>query len=187
MAPEADPHARSLERYRAYLRLLARLQLGPQLRGKLDPSDLVQETLLKAHKHQQQFRGQSQAEWLAWLRKILANTLADFLRKYAPELALEHPLEDALEQSSVRMEALLAADQTPPSDQAAKHELLLRLAEALDDLPETQRSAVERRYLCDPPWRLKDIAQHLQRTEKAAADLVHRGLKKLRKLLEAYR
>src|SRR5216110_873301 len=106
MAEQTDsPHWR-LEHYRDYLRLLARLQIDPRLRSKLDPSDIVQETLLKAHEKQAQFRGQSDAEKAAWLRQILANSLAQELRKYGRQqrdLALEHSIEAALEDSSARL------------------------------------------------------------------------------------
>src|SRR5205807_9711238 len=65
-----------LERYRAYLRLLARLHLDARFQGKLDASDLVQQTLLEAYRSLQQFRGGDGAELAGWLRQILAHQLA---------------------------------------------------------------------------------------------------------------
>src|SRR5262249_19494528 len=73
---------RLLGRYRAYLTVLARLQIGRRLRGKVDASDPVQETFLKAHRHLDQFRGTTEEEWAAWLRQILAANLANLVRRY---------------------------------------------------------------------------------------------------------
>src|SRR5581483_90503 len=82
MVQRADPPKGSLARFRPYLRLLAGLQLDSRLQAKLDPSDLVQETLLKAHENLGQFRGHTDAELAAWLRTILANSLAEAARRY---------------------------------------------------------------------------------------------------------
>src|SRR5947208_16326893 len=100
-----------LERYRDYLRLLARVGLDAPLRGKLDPSDIVQETLLRAHERRDQFRGNTEAERVAWLRQILAMQLIDAVRRFtagARDVGPARSLEAAVEQSSARPEHLLA-------------------------------------------------------------------------------
>ena len=160
-----------LERYRDYLRLLARLQLPAHLRGKLDPSDVVQQTLLEAYQGLGQFRGRTEAEQAAWLRQILARNLANAARdlgRRKRDVARERSLEAALEQSSARLEGWLAADQSSPSEQAQRHERALLLAKALARLPEAQREAVVLRHWHNCP--LADIARQLQCSTAAVTD-----------------
>jgi RNA polymerase sigma-70 factor, ECF subfamily len=170
-----------LDRFRAYLHLLARVQIGEELRGELDPSDIVQQTLLRAVKGIDQFRGQTDAERSAWLRQILANTLANAVRdlgRAKRDAALTRSLEARLDESSARLEALLAADESSPSDRAAKNERLLALSEALAQLPEPMREALVLRH-CQG-WELARIADRLGRSRAAIASLLRRGLEQLR-------
>jgi RNA polymerase sigma-70 factor (ECF subfamily) len=91
-----------LERHRVYLRILAGLHFDPRLRGKLDPSDLVQQTLLQAHLARAQFRGSSPEERTAWLRQILARTMANACRdlgRAKRNVSLERPLQGAVDDS----------------------------------------------------------------------------------------
>jgi RNA polymerase sigma-70 factor (ECF subfamily) len=168
-------------RFREYLRLLARLQMDSWLRGKLDPSDVVQLTLVKAHERLDEFRGATDAEMVAWLRRILANNLADAVRKYHREVPLDG-IEKAMNDSSARLEAWLSAEQSSPSEQAMREERLLRLADALAQLPEDQRTAVELHHLKDES--VQEIGLRLSRTEASVAGLLRRGLKKLREILK---
>jgi RNA polymerase sigma-70 factor (ECF subfamily) len=158
----------SLASFRGYLRLSARCQLDRRLRGKLDPSDLVQITLLKAHEARGEFRGTTRAEQAAWLRQILANTMANAIRDYTRgkrDVGLERSLEAALRASSVRLELWLASGEPPPGWLAERNELLVHLSAALERLPDLQQEVVVLRY-CQG-WSVADIAAHVGRSRAA--------------------
>jgi RNA polymerase sigma-70 factor (ECF subfamily) len=174
----------SLETYRSYLGMIARLSLDRRLQGKVDPSDLVQQTLLKAHQAIDQWRGTGLGEQAAWLRQILARTLADEVRRYhrgKRDAGLERSLLAGLEESSTRLEAWLADEGTSPSEQAIRHEQLLRMAEALDALPDDQRRAVELHHLQGRS--LAEISTQLGRSKASVAGLLRRGIRTLREHL----
>lgn len=175
----------SLDRFRSYLMLLARLQLDTRARAKLDPSDIVQHTLLEAHAKMQQFRGDDEA-LAAWLRSALANNLRDALRamrRGKRDVRREASLDAALQDSSARLGGLLATDESSPSVKAGRNEQLLRLAASLDQLPEGQRRAIVLHHLHG--WSLAETAADLNRSESATAGLLHRGLKRLRELMNS--
>jgi RNA polymerase sigma-70 factor (ECF subfamily) len=158
--------------------------LGPRLQAKLDASDVAQQALLQAHQARGQFRGTTEVEKLAWLRAILANVLAAAARQFearARDVARERSLEGELERSSSRLECLLSADQTSPSQRAVRCEELLRLAAALTRLPEDQRQVVELHHL--QGLAVAEVAEQMGRTRAAVVGLLFRGLKKLRQLL----
>ena len=181
----AQPEERPLERYREYLRMLARLKLGPRLQAKLDASDVVQQAILQAHEARTQFRGTTEAEKLAWLRAILANVLIAAGRGFetaARDVGREQSLEAELERSSSQLESLLAADQTSPSQRAVRGEELLRLATALAQLPDDQREAVELHHL--KGLAIADVAAQMERSRPAVVGLLFRGLRRLRELLQ---
>jgi RNA polymerase sigma-70 factor (ECF subfamily) len=174
-----------LERYRSYLRLLARLHWREDLRGRLDPSDLVQQTMVQALQAQAQFRGQDGREVAAWLRQILIRTLLNAVRhqgRARRDAGRERSLQAAVEQSSARLEAWLAAEQTSPSELAERHEHLLRLAQALENLPEAQREAITLHHLQD--WTLEQVGVQLGRSPAAVAGLIKRGLQHLRSVMD---
>jgi RNA polymerase sigma-70 factor (ECF subfamily) len=172
-----------LEQYRDYLGLLARLQLGPRGRGGIDPSDIVQQTLLQAYERREQFRGTNHADFAAWLRSILANALVDAARRRERRAEVySRSLEAELEASSSRLEHLLAAGATAPDRDALRAERLVGLAAALARLPDEQRLAVELRHLrgLDVP----EIALQMGRTTASVAGLLRRGLARLRELMD---
>jgi DNA-directed RNA polymerase specialized sigma24 family protein len=75
----------ALEHYRDYLYLLSRVGVNERLRALAESSDIVQQTLLKAHERIGQFQGTSEAEFRAWLRTILARQLTDLASRTGSE------------------------------------------------------------------------------------------------------
>ena len=179
------PTGPAIDRYRPYLHLLARLNLADRLRAKVDPSDVVQQTLLQAHLNLAAFRGHSEAELAAWLRRILANQLAHLGRDFGRakrDVAAERSLEAELGASSARLGDWLAAAQSSPSQRAARDEDAVLLAAALAELPEAQREALVLQH-----WHglsLTEIGARLERTPAAVAGLIKRGVRRLRELLD---
>src|SRR5450755_3859308 len=162
-----------LERFRSYLVLLARLKLDRKLRGKLDPSDVVQQTLLEAHQALESFRGDDSAAQAAWLRQILARNLANAVRdmtRAKRDVRKERSLQTDLDASASQLEGWLAADQSSPSQHAERHERALQLAEALAQLPDSQRDAVTLRHF--QGLALAEIAEQLECTTAAVTGLL---------------
>jgi RNA polymerase sigma-70 factor, ECF subfamily len=185
MANDDADHGPALERFREYLHLLGRLQLDARWQGKVDLSGVVQQTLLEAHQAWEQLRHWDEDRQAAWLRQALAHNLTDEIRKLAAarrEVGLERPLDQALEESSARLESWLADNRSSPSERAERNEQMLALAAALAQLAPDQRTAVELRHLhgCS----LEVVAQRMQRNKEAVAKLLFRGLKRLREFLE---
>jgi RNA polymerase sigma-70 factor (ECF subfamily) len=183
----ADEGLKSLDRFRSYLLLLARTRLPRGIRSKVGASDLVQQALLQAHQGWEQFRGRTAGEQAAWLRQVLARTLANAARdlgRARRDVTRERSLEAALDESAARLEGWLAAEQSSPSQQAERHERAVRLAEALAALPDKQREAVVLRHFHDLP--LVDIAEELGCTPGAVTGLLYRGLKNLREQLREW-
>ena len=176
-----DNAAPDLDQYRSYLKLLADLVLNPRLKIKEDASDIVQQTMLEAHRDFAGFRGKTEAELRAWLKTILTHNVLAVAKHYGRDkraAGLEVSLQDELEQSSALLHRQLVADQTSPSMKLMKQESSEQLAEALLKLLDDERSAVVLKHFHN--WSVAEIAQHLGRTEEAVAGLLRRGLRKLR-------
>src|SRR5262249_27009683 len=142
---------RLLARYSNYLTLLARVEIGRRLQGKLDAADLVQDTFLEAHRHFAAFRGSTEPEFAAWLRQILAGVLANTLRRYfstqARDPRLEQDLRGGIDQSSRMLAGQRAAPGASPSDGASRRERAVLFAEALGRLPDDYREVIVLRHL----------------------------------------
>ena len=108
----------ALERCRPILRLLARQSLNPRLWRKVDPSDMVQITLLEAHERRDQFRGSSEAELAAWLHVILGHRIIDVARRLRCEknnVDRENFIDQAITESMIRVNTAIRNSNSPTS------------------------------------------------------------------------
>jgi RNA polymerase sigma-70 factor (ECF subfamily) len=183
-AGEDETLDRLLGLYRGYLKLLARTQIEAQLRVRLDPSDLVQETMIEAYRDFARFRGATEPELMVWLRRILARNLADQLKRHRSpkrDLRREQSLEAVLDRSSKCLQSGLAGLSTP-SRKASRREQTVLLADALERLPEDYRRVIIWRHL--ERVKFAEIAHRMGRTSGAVRMLWARALERLRHELE---
>ena len=174
-----------IAKYEPYLRMLARTQMRRAYQAKVGASDMVQQVMMQAVQGFDGFRGTTEAEFRGWLRQILAHHLCHLdrdLHRDKRDIRREQSMEQKLAKSSMRLEGLLAGDGPTPSQNVAMSESVLRIADAIERLPETQRDAVRLHYL--DGMKLSEVATALDKSTGAVAGLLHRGMKTLRKQLE---
>ena len=130
---------------RSYLGFVARAQVETWMRRKVDASDLVQQALLEAHRGFGQFQGETEKEWLAWLRAIVRHNAADFVRRYRGTLKRkaqrEVPLRNPADTHPVGTLEPAARDATP-SQELARLEDELRVSLALERLAPDHQEVV---------------------------------------------
>ena len=169
---QIDAHELNPEPYRNYLRLLARIWIPRSLRRKLDASDIVQMTMLKALRKGHQVANPEKHR--AWLRSVLRNTLLDEVTKHCPPDRSRTDIEHA----SWLIESWLA-DNTPSAVTCmANEELLEALALALDRLPEDWQQVIVLHHI--QGLKVAEVAKELGRTRASVAGSLRRGLKQLR-------
>jgi RNA polymerase sigma-70 factor (ECF subfamily) len=174
-----------LEAYSKYLKLLARVQIGRRLQGKADASDIVQETFLDVHRQFPNFRGVTEPEFLAWLRRILAGQIAQMMRHYlgtkGRDLKLERDLAADVDESSQALGGGLADSQSTPSQHVSRREQSVLLAEALEQLPEDYREVIILRHL--EALSFSEVAARMNRSENSVQKLWVRALANMRRTL----
>ena len=181
-----EPKQFQPELFRSYLRVLANVALRSRgaLQKKIDASDLVQSALLQAIEALPQFRGQTDREFAAWLRRILANKLADkakHFRRQKRDAALEDSFRETLDDSARRLEQI-PADVTTPSQHVIRNEKARYIAQCLAALSPDQQMVIELHHL--EGYTVSEIAQRMNRSKTSVAGLLRRGLQKLREDLK---
>jgi RNA polymerase sigma-70 factor (ECF subfamily) len=183
--PDQNSTTKDFSKYRGYLKFLARRHLSAQYLGRLDYSDVVQQTLLNAYAAKSQFQGESEPEKLAWLRQILVNCISHLTRGFHAkkrDVQREKSLAADLDASSMRLENFMAGKESSPSQCMDRKDRVLFIANAIESLPEEQRQVVILRYWEDKS--IREVAEQLEKSIPAVAGLLHRATKKLRTLLK---
>ena len=178
---------RLLELYRGYLKVLAQLQLDRRLNGKVDASDVVQETFLEAYRDFHQFSGGSQQELMAWLRKILAHNIANVVRQYSTQgrnVQLERNLQDELQRSAASLDKGVYSLESTPSAKLVRREHAVLIADALQQLPEHYRQVLLLRQL--EGLTLPQVAQRMGRTVDSVKKLWARAAAQFQKQLREF-
>lgn len=164
------------EMLRAQLTLLANEELPWELRAKLGPSDVVQETALDMHRNFETFHGTTAEECFGWLRAMLRNNVVDAVRRFEGsqkrDISLERPLD-----SQARENAAVAARDGLPEGSAIRHEDAAAVNAALARMPDDHRRVIELRY-----WRglsFPEIGIEMNRSADAARKLWYRALESL--------
>lgn len=174
-----------LERHRERLKMSVKGLIGPSLRSKIDASDIVQETFLRAHRQFSNFRGRDEPSLRAWLRKILAHCLTDQIRHHGRRgrgFARQESLEANLHCPAAPLRELVVADGPSLSEEAVRRERALLLAEAVDRLPPDQRTVYLLRAVEHLPF--EAIAPRMERSVGAARMLWVRAIERLSLMLE---
>jgi RNA polymerase sigma-70 factor, ECF subfamily len=166
--------------YRPFLRLLAQSGAGAEVNRRAETSDVVQLTELDVTQSIQDFRGTTEPEFSAWLKRIMRRNIADAVRNNRAakrDVRKEARLEDPCGSATVSWFQPVGSDATP-SQFVMRGEAALHLALALESLPLDQRDVVRLRHI--EGLKLHEIAAELHKTPGAVAGLLRRGLLTLR-------
>lgn len=169
----------AFEELRGYLTLVSARALPKRIRAKVGVSDIVQQTMLKAHQNADGYLGTSETELRAWLRIVVENTVRDAVRRHVEAEKRTVDREDSLEPGLL---ATLRAKQESPSSALAVRERDRRLLAAIEQLPERQRKVVEMRH--SEQLAYEQIAERMGTTAQAARQLWTRAMHQLRTILE---
>ena len=186
---ETEPLGQLLELYRNYLTILAATQFDRRLRRRMNPSDLVQEAMLAAHRDFAQFRGGTEREFLGWLRQILVNCLHHAIETHFQakmrDVRCEVPIERvsaALDRSAVNLAQVLADPGPSPSVPARQREHAVALANQLAKLPPQYRDVIVLRNLQGLSF--DEVAKRMNRKPGTVRMLWLRAIEKFRQVYE---
>jgi RNA polymerase sigma-70 factor (ECF subfamily) len=174
------------ERHRGRLSQMVHARMNPRVRVRVDPSDVVQETLAAASQKMHRYLAEQPIPFYPWLRQIAWEKLLDLhdrhLRAAKRSVNREEQFHVGLsDQSVVQLAERLVGKTSSPSIAAVRRELRQRVERALQSLPPDYREVLLERYVED--MSSKEIAAVLGISE-AAVNMRHmRALERMRGLL----
>ncbi|MHC4133553.1 MAG: sigma-70 family RNA polymerase sigma factor [Planctomycetota bacterium] len=180
LGQDPEAFAALVQRLRGRLEMWISLRMGPLLRARLTEEDVLQETLLHAHRSLPDFRDQGQGSFRRWMFSVAENRLRDLHKYHAAQkrdaareaqIGPRSPAESQLLQS-------LSASGTSPSSAAHRRDLVSSLAESIARLPEPLRDVLVLRAIEERTF--KEIAQQLEKPPATVKGLYVRALKSLR-------
>ncbi len=178
---DRDALSELLSYYEPYLKRVVRTNMGPSLRKAHETADVLQEVMLVASSRFEQFHGVDEDELLTWLRTLVARKAVDMARflSRAKRNPGENVAIERLDAATDRGEyPEIPADQTSPSRAAARRELQLKLAEALEQLPDDEADVVWMRHIEEMSF--EAIGKRLGMGRNAVRALWVRALRRLR-------
>ena len=178
---DGDARGRLFDLYRNYIGILARLQIDRRLRGRIAPSDLVQDTVIEAERNFAGFRGRSEGELIVWLRNVLSTQVARLYRHHSAQQRdyhFEQQLNIEMDESSQMLQRAFDMKQWSPSHAATHREEVVLLADALEQLPRDYREVILLRHL--EGLRFDAIAERMGRSVHSVKNIWARALGKLR-------
>src|SRR5262245_1523619 len=192
-AGEAEALGELCALYRNYLRMVVRTGLGPRLRERVELSDVVQEALVEVVRQFPQFTGQNEAALVGWLRRLVGQKLADLGRYHSrakrsaggSDVPLDAPADPGgggdgdHPPGGGRLLDVLALSQTSPSEAASRRELIVLLADALNDLPDPEAEVLWLYHADGLSFEM--IGDRLGVSRKSIRGIWARGLKNLKR------
>jgi RNA polymerase sigma-70 factor (ECF subfamily) len=174
--------------YRARLRRMVEVRLDPRLKGRVSPSDVLQEAYIDAVKRLRHFFDKPDESFFGWLRLVVGQRIADVHREHlgaakrdaAQEVSIFRGVPAA---SSTCLAGLLVGDVSSPSQAAQRAETLAAVEAALNALDPIDREVLALRHFEE--LSNNEVADALGIQRAAASKRYVRALARLRESLEA--
>lgn len=188
-AGDGDEAARRelLERYRDNLRRMVAARLDRRLASRVDPSDVVQETLADAARRMDDYLRDRPLPFFGWLRQLAGERVIDAHRRHVVSqrrsITRESRSPELSDESAATLGRTLLANDTSPSNRLLRQERLDEVMAALEALSPRDREVLVMRHL--EQLGTAEIAEALGITEGAVESRLLRALIRLRGRLEA--